>query len=555
MLDRAVIDSLFPTDLPEPAHWEERYPPRSLPDGARVTRFAPSPTGFVHIGGIYTAMIAQDVAHASGGSFFVRVEDTDKAREVEDSASQFARAFGYFGIAPDEGDPDGPYGPYLQSDRERIYHTYVRELLREDRAFLAFDTVEELTAITESQRAAKAQPGYYGRWAPWRNATAQDVHAKLDAGVPFVVRFRAPDFTGARSVFTDLIRGRIEQDDNRNNFVLLKSSDREPWLPTYHLAHVVDDHLMRVDPVIRGEEWMSSVPVHHQLFDALGFDRIDYAHVAPLLKQDGKSKRKLSKRKDPEASVDFYIEAGYPRDAVLYYLRGLANGRLAELPIADALQARLRLEDMGLAGALVDTPKLENIAKDVIGDLSAAEVLAGIRAWAGDFDRELAAVLDADPVYAERVFDVERSGSENVRKDLAKWADARSGYGFFFPQLFEPVKDLDDERLGKIQPELVRLIAADLVERYREDTDRDAWFGQIRELAVRHGYAPGPAELKAEPDKYRGPLRIVANVVRVALTGSSKSPDLWEVALVLGASEVRRRLSALAGQPRLAPLS
>jgi glutamyl-tRNA synthetase len=547
MLDRAVIDQLFPADLPEPAHWEDRYPPRSLPDGARVTRFAPSPTGFVHIGGIYTAMIAQDVAHASGGAFFVRVEDTDKAREVEDSASQFARAFGYFGITPDEGDPDGAYAPYLQSDRERIYHTYVRELLRNDRAFLAFDTVEELTAITESQRAAKAQPGYYGRWAPWRNATAEDVQAKLDAGVPFVVRFRAPDFTGARSMFSDLIRGRIEQDDNRNNFVLLKSSDRNPWLPTYHLAHVVDDHLMRVNAVIRGEEWMSSVPVHHQLFDALGFDRIDYAHVAPLLKQEGKSKRKLSKRKDPEASVDFYIEAGYPRDAVLYYLRGLANGRLAELPIAEALAAELRLEDMSLAGALVDTPKLENIAKDVIGDLTAAEVVASVRAWAAEHDADFAAVLDADPAYAERAFDVERSGSEHVRKDLAKWADARDGYGFFFPQLFELVDDLADERLGKIQPELVRLIAADLVEHYREDMDRDAWFAQIRELAVRHGYAPGPAELKAEPEKYRGPLRIVANVVRVALTGSSKSPDLWEVALVLGADEVRRRLGALAG--------
>jgi glutamyl-tRNA synthetase len=547
MLDREVVDQLFPADLPEPAHWEALYPPRQLPEGARVTRFAPSPTGFVHIGGIYTAMIAQDVAHTSGGSFFVRIEDTDKAREVEDSATQFARAFGYFGVAADEGDPDGPYAPYIQSGRERIYHSYVRELLRNDQAFLAFDTVEELSAMTESQRVAKAQPGYYGRWAPWRNAGAENVQAKLDAGVPFVVRFRAPDFTGARSAFTDLIRGRIEQDDNRNNFVLLKSSDRDPWLPTYHLAHVVDDHLMRVNPVIRGEEWMSSVPVHHQLFDALGFERIDYAHVAPLLKQDGKSKRKLSKRKDPEASVDFYIEAGYPRDAVLYYLRGLANGRLAELPISEALAAPIRLDDAGVTGALVDTPKLEHIAKDVIGDLTADQVLQAVREWAADHDPEFAAALDADLDFSRRAFDVERSGSENVRKDLAKWADARAGYGFFFPQLFELVTELDDERLGKIQPELVRQIAADLAEHYREDTDRDAWFAQIRELAVRHGYAPGPAELKAEPERYRGPLRIVANVVRVALTGSSKSPDLWEVALVLGADEVRRRVQALAG--------
>ncbi len=546
MLDRRLIDSLFPQDLAEPAHWEALYPPRELPAGAMVTRFAPSPTGFVHIGGIYTAMIAKDLARSTGGRFFVRVEDTDKSREVADSAVQFARAFEYFGLAADEGDPNGPYGPYLQSARDQIYHSYARELLREGKAFLCFATADELAALTADQRAAKVQPGYYGRWAPWRDATQAQVEDKLAAGVPFVVRFRAPEAPG-RSRFTDLIRGEIEQDDNRNNFVLLKSSDKLPWLPTYHLAHVVDDHLMRVNPVIRGEEWMSSVPVHHQLFDALGFERIQYAHVAPLLKQEGKSKRKLSKRKDPEASVDFYIEAGYPRDAVLYYLRGLVNGRLAELPIADALAEDIRLEEMGVTGALVDTPKLENIAKDVVGDMTADEIFDAVASWARQYDREFASVLEADPEFSKRVFDVERSGSQNVRKDLAKWSDAREAYGFFFPQLFVPVTDPADERLGKIEPELVPLVAADFVASYHESQDRDIWFGQIRELAVRHGYAPGPAELKAEPERYRGPLRIVANVIRVALTGSSRSPDLWEVALVLGADEVRRRAGALSG--------
>ncbi|PJJ71873.1 glutamyl-tRNA synthetase [Diaminobutyricimonas aerilata] len=544
-LDRQVVDSLFPDDLPEVEHWESLYPPRELPEGAAVTRFAPSPTGFVHIGGIYTAMIAQDVALRSGGRFFVRVEDTDKAREVADSAVQFARAFEYFGVHPDESDPDGAYGPYLQSSRERIYHSYVRQLLREGKAFLCFATTEQLAAITEEQRALKAQPGYYGRWAPWRDASQAEVEQQLAAGAPFVVRFRAPEFTGARSSFTDLIRGRIDQDDNRNNFVLLKRSDSSPWLPTYHLAHVVDDHLMRVSPVIRGEEWMSSVPVHHQLFDALGFDRIPYAHIAPLLKQEGSSKRKLSKRKDPEASVDFYIEAGYPRDAVLYYLRGLVNGRLAELPIADALAAPIRLDEAGVTGALVDTAKLDNIAKDVIGDLTADEVLDAVSGWATAFDRELAEVIAADREYARRVFDVERSGSENVRKDLARWSDARAAYGFLFPALFTPVTDPADERLGKIEPATAVAVARDFVESYRDDADRDVWFAQIRELAVRHGYAPGPAELKAEPERYKGPLRIVANVVRVLLTGASRSPDLWEVARVLGADEVRRRASAL----------
>ncbi len=547
MLDRALVDSLFPDDLPDPGHWESRYPPRELPEGAHVTRFAPSPTGFVHIGGVYTAMVAQDLARHSGGVFFVRIEDTDKAREVADSASQFARAFAYFGIEADERDPDGPYGPYLQSERERIYHSYVRELLREGKAFLCFATREQLAAIAEEQRAVKAQPGYYGRWAPWRDASQAEVEAQLEAGAPFVVRFRAPEFTGARSSFVDLIRGRIEQDDNRNNFVLLKASDTRPWLPTYHLAHVVDDHLMRVTLVLRGEEWVSSVPVHHQLFDALGFERIPYAHVAPLLKQEGSSKRKLSKRKDPEASVDFYIATGYPRDAVLAYLRGLANGRLADVPVAQALAEPLTLEDMGVTGALVDTAKLASIAKDVIGAMDARAVSDAVSAWAEEFDPEFASVLRADPEYTVRVFYVERGGAENVRKDLAAWSDARAAYGFFFPSLFALVTDPADERLGRIDPEEARAVAADFVEHYREDEDRDAWFAQIRELAVRHGYAPGPAELKAEPERYRGPLRVVATVIRVALTGSSRSPDLWEVARVLGSDEVRRRVGALAG--------
>jgi len=541
MLDTARIDALFAPDLPDPDEWERRYPPRDLPEGAAVTRFAPSPTGFVHIGGVYTAMVARDLASTTGGVFFVRVEDTDKAREVEGSAVQIATAFTYFGLTADEGDPDGAYGPYLQSARERIYHSAVRQLLRDGRAYLAFETPEELAALAEDQRASKVQPGYYGRWAPWRDRPAADVEERLEAGVPFVVRFRAPGTLG-RVAFDDLIRGRIEQDDNRNDVVLLKNSAQNPWLPTYHLAHVVDDHLMRVDPVIRGEEWLSSVPVHLQLTDALGLPPLRYAHLAPLLKQDGSAKRKLSKRKDPEASVDYYIEQGYPADAVLAYLRGLANGRLAEMGIADALAAPLELGAMGVTGALVDTPKLDHIAREWVGSRTAEEVCDAVLAWAAQYDPELEAVIAADRGFAIRAFDVERSGSENVRKDLGRWSEARATYGFLFAALFEPVADASDERFGKADAETVRAVAADFVDSYRDDDDRDAWFSHnVRDLAVRHGYAPGPAELKAEPDRYRGPLRIVANIVRVLLTGSSRSPDLFEVARVLGADEVRRR--------------
>ena len=289
MLSQTVIDSLFPADLPRPEHWEYRYPPRHLPAGAEVTRFSPSPTGYLHIGGVYVAMIDLDIARNSSGRYLVRIEDTDQARVTEGAAEQFAEAFDYFRLDPDEDDLTGSYAPYTQSARERVYLTYVRELLRQDKAYLCFATREELADIGERQRRAGAMPGYYGQWAIWRDASPDQVTAKLEAGEPYVVRFRSPGMAGVRVSFTDAIRGELTQDDNRNDAIILKST--EPRLPTYHLAHAVDDHLMRVSLVIRGEEWVSSVPLHHQLFDALGFERIRYAHIAPLMKQEGGSKR------------------------------------------------------------------------------------------------------------------------------------------------------------------------------------------------------------------------------------------------------------------------
>ena len=327
MLDRAVIDPLFPSGLPEPEHWEQRYPPRDLPDGAEVTRFAPSPTGFLHIGAAYTATINHDIALHTGGRYLLRIEDTDQSREVEGALEQFDRAFDYFGIQPTETEADGGYGPYRQSAREASYLTFARHLLHHGAAYLCFATKDELAEITKRQQAAKVPPGYHGRWAIWRDAEPAAVQAELAKGTPYVVRFRAPDDAAGRRVrFVDAIRGELEHEANRNDVVILKSSDQSPRLPTYHFAHAVDDHLMRVTLVIRGEEWISSVPLHLQLFGALGFDPPRYAHIAPLMKQISGGKRKLSKRHDPEAAVDFYLQAGYPAAAMLYYLRGLANG-------------------------------------------------------------------------------------------------------------------------------------------------------------------------------------------------------------------------------------
>jgi glutamyl-tRNA synthetase len=543
MLDRAVIDALFPADLPEPEHWEERYPVRGLPEGAHVTRFGPSPTGFVHIGGIYTAMINKDVAGRSGGRYLVRVEDTDQAREVEGAVAQFDAAFAYFDVEPDESaTAGGDYGPYLQSQREQIYLTYVRHLLRAGSAYLCFATKEELADITARQQAAKLPTGYYGGWAIWRDADPADVAAKLAEGAPYVVRFRAPeDAVGRRVRYTDVIRGKLEHEDNRNDVVILKSSDQSPRLPTYHFAHAVDDHLMRVDLVIRAEEWISSVPLHLQLFAALGFPALSYAHIAPLMKQIPGGKRKLSKRKDDEATVDYYLQAGYPAKAIQYYLRGLANGRLAELPLADALAEPIRLEECGVAGPLVDIAKLEDISADHIASLSGEAVYDAVLAWARTYDVELAGVLEAEPELALRAIGVERDG-DNPRKDLRKWSDFRPAYGFFFPQLFAFTPELLTP-LG-VAPEIASGLLADLADGYEHD--REDWFGQVRDLAAKHGFARNAKELKADPGRFPGSIREASQLVRVALTGSTRSPDLHAVSRALGADEVRRRLQAAA---------
>jgi glutamyl-tRNA synthetase len=548
MLDRAVIDALFPADLPEAAHWERRYPSRQLPGSAQVTRFGPSPTGFVHIGGIYVAMIDRDIATHSRGVYLVRVEDTDTSREVAGALTQFARAFDYFGIRTDESDEHGRYGPYRQSARESIYLTYVRELLRQDKAYLCFATKDELADITARQQAAKIPTGYYGSWAIWRDADPAAVQTKLAEGAPYVVRFRAPDdAAGQRVRFTDVIRGELEHEANRNDTVILKSSDQSPRLPTYHFAHAVDDHLMRVTLVIRGEEWISSVPLHRQLFDALGFKPVTYAHIAPLMKQIPGGKRKLSKRADPEASVDFYIEAGYPSAAILYYLRGLANGRLAELPLSEALSTPIRLDQCGVAGPLVDLVKLDDISADYIATMSGPQILDAVRTWAAQFDPDLATVLDTEPDLALRALAVERDGVDNPRKDLHKWSDFRAAYGFFFPQLFTPLSGSTDERLLPlgVDATITASFAQDFADGYQHLDDPQEWFNQIRELAAKHGFAASVKEYKKNPDAYPGSIREASQLIRIALTGSTRSPDLHAITQTLGSAEVLRRLRTL----------
>ncbi len=388
-------------------------------------------------------------------------------------------------------------------------------------------------------------PGYYGRWAIWRDATPEQVKAKLAEGAPYVVRFRSPGTPGRRVEFDETIRGRMSAEDNYNDVVILKSSQHAERLPTYHFAHAVDDHLMRVNLVIRGEEWLPSVPMHLQLFNALGFEPPQYAHTALLMKQIPGGKRKLSKRKDPEASVDFYTEAGYPARAVLYYLRGLANGSLAEMPLDAALEAPIRLSELGGAGPLIDQVKLEDISADYIATLSTHEILAAMRTWAcavrpGARRR----CWTPGPNSHWRRWPSSACDVPNPRKDLRKWSDFRSAYGFFFAELFTPVR-LGDERLGNLPDELVRAFAADFADGYQDLADRQEWFEQIRDLAAKHGFAPNGKLYKQAPQDYAGSISEASQVIRVALTGSTQSPDLASVARVLGRDEVLRRVASL----------
>jgi glutamyl-tRNA synthetase len=545
MLSQDLVDSLFPSGLPAPEDWELRYPPRELPAGAEVTRFAPSPTGGLHIGGVYTATINQDIAQHTRGVFLVRIEDTDRSRYEAEAASQFEVGFAHFGITPDEDDSRGAYGPYTQSEREQIYLTYVRELLRQGKAYPCFETPAQGDARVARQQAAGALPGYYGEWAVWRDAPASEVEQRLAAGEPYVVRFRSPGTGGERVSFTDEIRGEIAMDDNRNDAVILKSSDQELRLPTYHFAHAVDDHLMRVTLVIRGDEWVSSVPLHHQLFDALGFARVRYAHLAPLMKQDGGSRRKLSKRRDPEMNIGYYIEQGIPVEAVQYYLRGLANGRLAEMPLPEALKAPIRLSECGVAGPLLDMVKLDDISADFVATLPGGEILERVLPWADGYDPELAQVLRAEPDLALRALAVERTNTDNPRKDLRKWAEFRPVYGFFFPEIFELVTDPADARFCGLDADLVRAIAAGFADGYQPLAPGPAWFEQVRQLTATLGFAPSNKEYKKSPDAYPGSIADVSQVIRVLLTGSRRSPDLGQVAAAIGAGEVLRRVGAL----------
>ena len=539
-----LANLIFP-DAKDISYYEEKYPERNLPEGAVVTRFAPSPTGFVHIGGLYQALVARTIAEKTGGVFFLRVEDTDQKREVENGVTGIVNSLKDFDMAPDEGmisdtEEIGNYGPYKQSLRKDIYQAYAKYMIEQGKAYPCFCTPEDGEEMRKKQESAKVRPGYYGVWAKCRNLSVEEMVEKIKAGVPYIIRFKSPGREDRKIKHKDVIKGNVDFPENDQDIVIIKADG----LPTYHFAHAVDDHLMRTTHVIRSDEWLSSVPLHLQLFHELGFKAPKFAHISPIMKNDNGGKRKLSKRKDPEAAVSYYKEEGVPTDAVKEYLLNIANSTFENWrranPDKSMEEFDFQLNKMSVSGALFDMVKLLDIGKTVISKMTAEEVYKYSLEWAKEFDNELAEML-GDKEYALKVFGIER-GNKKPRKDIAKWSDVKDNIEYMY----------DDKFYGKTQEypyqpaisdkeDISKILDLYIEKYYNENDDKQTWFDKIKALAVEMGYAGEVKEFKANPGMYKAHVGDVSTVLRVALTSRTNTPDMYEIMQILGKDRIAKR--------------
>jgi glutamyl-tRNA synthetase len=542
MDNNALAELLYPDIKTLPADMEARYPERDLPEGAKVTRFAPSPTGFLHIGNLYGAFTDERLAHTSGGVFYLRIEDTDAKRTVPNGVEIIIQTLARLGLEFDEGavsgGDSGDYGPYRQSERAPIYQTYAKQLVREGKAYPCFCTEEELAAIREKQEAAKLTTGYYGEFAVWRDAPPEKIKEKLDAGEKFVLRFRSEGSAANKYKFRDQIKGEIDVTENDIDHVILKSDG----IPTYHFAHAVDDHLMRTTHVVRDESWLSTLPFHIQLFKALGFKLPKYCHTAQMLKLDNGNKRKISKRKDPEFALTYYLAQGYPVAAVREYLITILNSNFEEWRLANPdapLDAfKFSTNKMSISGSIFDLDKLNDISKNVISRMTAEEVFCEALAWAKENDGEFANILSADKEKALRIFSIGRGGKK-PRKDIAKWSEVKQFISFFYPALFVR----EDPVPAQFADADVKAVLSAFAAGYDPADAHDVWFGKIKQIAADNGFCPDMKQYKADPGAFKGSVADVSMFIRVAVTGRVNSPDLYEVMNVLGGEEVLRRVS------------
>ena len=541
---KELANLIFP-DAKDISYYEEKYPERNLPEGAIVTRFAPSPTGYVHIGGLYQSLVAKMSAKKTGGVFFLRIEDTDQKRKVENGVTDIVNSLKVFDMAPDEGmisetEWTGDYGPYIQSERKEIYQAYAKYMIEQGKAYPCFCTPEQEEERNKLQLDAKIRPGYYGVWAKCRNLTLDEMAEKIKAGVPYVIRFKSTGREDRKIQISDGIKGKITFPEYDIDIVIIKSDG----LPTYHFAHMVDDHLMRTTHVIRGDEWLPSVPLHVQLFKEAGFKAPKYCHFSPMMKNDNGNKRKLSKRKDPEAAVSYYDELGVPPDAVKEYLLNIANSTFEnwrrQNKDANIEDFDFHLNKMSVSGALFDMVKLFDVAKIVISRYSAEKVYNDSYAWAKKYDEELVKLLE-NKDYALKVLGIER-GNAKPRKDIAKWSDLKENISYMYNEEFDKITEFD---FGKVtDKELANKISKLYSKKYFDiNDDKQTWFDKMKDLAEEVGFAREVKEWKADPEKWPGHVGDISSVIRSKLTGRLNTPDLYEIIKVLGKDEVLRRLT------------
>lgn len=543
---QALADLLFPDVTDTPEALEERFPARQVPEGAVVTRMAPSPTGFVHLGNLVQGLTSERMAHQSGGVLFLRVEDTDAKREVPGAVEVLINTLKHYGICFDEGatmeGDKGIYGPYHQRQRASIYHVYAKKLVAQGQAYPCFCTEEELAAMRETQEANKENTGYYGKYAVWRDRSMEDIQAQLDAGNPWVLRFRSTGSIEHQFKFDDLVKGKLTITENDIDHVLLKSDS----IPTYHFAHAVDDHLMRTTHVVRGDEWLPTLPFHIQLFQALGFKLPKYVHIGPLMKMDGTSKRKLSKRKDPELALTYYKAEGFPVAAVYEYIMTLLNSNFEDWrranPDAPVDSFKFNPKKLNPAGSLFDYAKLVDVSKNVISRMSAEKVYSLLTEWAQEYDPDFGSKLAADPEFATRILAIGRGGKK-PRKDLAVWKDAKEYMGFFYDGYLEK---------PDFGTAFDKAVIADVLNRFLASfdigDDANTWFEKVKAITNEIGFTTDMKAYKADPSAFLGTVADVSTFIRLAVTGKTNSPDLYTVMQILGKDRTISRIQAAIAQ-------
>ena len=537
-----LAELLFPNIDKTPDYYEQLNPVRQLPEGARVTRFSPSPTGYLHFGGLYAASVSRLTAKATNGVFYLRIEDTDKKREVEGGVEAIVSGLEAFDIVCDEGvtgvdSEKGAYGPYTQSKRAEIYQTFAKDLVKKGLAYPCFCTEQEIENIRQQQENESIK-GYWGKYAVYRDCPLEEIEKRLKDGQAWTLRLRSDGDPDKKIFFDDLIRGKIEMQENVIDVVLLKADG----IPTYHFAHAVDDHLMRTTHVVRGDEWIASVPLHLQLFRVLGFRPVKYAHIAPIMKEDNGGKRKLSKRKDPEAAVTYYIEEGFPSESVSEYILTILNSNFEDWRRANADEPLdkfpFNLKKMSVSGALFDMAKLIDVSKNVISKMTAETVFSLSYEWAKNYNGTLYNLYQRNPEYATAVLGIDR-GNKKPRKDIAKWSDIPDYISYMYDETFVPCYELT----GNATAEL----AIEVLEKYLDvfdiNDDKDAWFEKIKSICEPCGCTPNVKEFKQNPDAFKGHVGDVSTCIRVALTGRTNTPDLFSITALLGEDRVRQRIN------------